>query len=66
MTKITCSREVTNMRERSNKRAGITCNREVTNMHHERRKTYCRSKTNIFSGHVQLLHEDEKYFLSRY
>jgi hypothetical protein len=44
MTKITCSREVTNMQERSNKHAGITCNREVTNMHRERRKTYCRRK----------------------
>jgi hypothetical protein len=56
MTKIRCSREVTNMQERSNKCAGITCNREVTNMHCERRKTYCRSKKNIFRGHVQLLH----------
>jgi hypothetical protein len=47
MTKVTCSREVTNMQERSKKRAGITCNREVTNMHPKRRKTYCRRKKNI-------------------
>jgi hypothetical protein len=60
MTKITCSREVTNMQERSNKHAGITCNRAVTNLHCERRKTYCRSKKNY--GYVQLLHGN----LSRY
>jgi hypothetical protein len=44
MTKMTCSREVNNMQERSNKCAGISCNRAVTNLHHQRRKTYCRRK----------------------
>jgi hypothetical protein len=44
MTKITCSREVTNMQERSKKHAGKTCNTEVKNMHRERRKTYCSIK----------------------
>jgi hypothetical protein len=51
MTKITYSREVTNMQERSNKHAGITCNREETNMNRKGRKTYCRRKI-IFRGHV--------------
>jgi hypothetical protein len=44
MTKIICSREVTNLQERSNKCAGIACNREEKSMHCERRKTYCRRK----------------------
>jgi hypothetical protein len=50
-TKITCSREVTNMQERSNKHAGITCNRKVKKMHHERRKHTVGAKK-IFRGHV--------------
>jgi hypothetical protein len=41
------------MQERSKKHAEITCNREVTDMHGERRKTYCRSKKNIFTGEMK-------------
>jgi hypothetical protein len=54
---ITCSKEVTNMQERSKKCAGITCNREFTNVHRKTRKTYCTSKKKKFR-------DDEKYFFS--
>jgi hypothetical protein len=63
---MTCSREVTNMQERSNKCAGITCSREVTNMHCKRRKTYCRSKKTYLGGMFSYFVDDEKQFLSRY
>jgi hypothetical protein len=53
------------MQERSNKCAGITCKREVTNMHHERRKTYCRSKKTCLGGMFSYFMDDE-FFLSRY
>jgi hypothetical protein len=65
MPKITCSGEVTNMQERSNKCAGITCNREVTNMHSKRRKTYCRRKK-YSGGMFSYFMDDEKHYLSRY
>jgi hypothetical protein len=66
MTKITCSKEVTNMQESSYKHAGIKCNREVTSMHQERRKTHCRSKKTYLGGMFNYFMDDEKYFLSRY
>jgi hypothetical protein len=56
MTEITCSREVTHMKQRSNKHAGITCNR----------KKHTVAAKKYLGGMFSYFMDDEKYFLSRY
>jgi hypothetical protein len=47
MTKITCSREITNMQEQRKKCAGIACNREVTKHALQEKKHTVREKKHI-------------------